>query len=234
MRSHLFEPGRRTCGKVSRFELVMSSLRVAPLGHSVPRLIGWSGSPSTCTTCAVTFFALSPSVWMITPHETAQYGQVLRVSVVRAILNCRISARAFEVSKPMPTAAPPSAAPCRNVRRFIGGLQAVCGANTHALPPMLSSPWSDRVRCDGAFRSRYSHVRSVHIPRRRARGRGARPEAPSGTIRDRGGRGVGVRALRRSLAARGGRHARRAGGPLGALGARPPGDGAQLRARGVG
>jgi hypothetical protein len=31
---------------------------------------------------------------MITPHDTAQYGHVLRVSVVRAILNARISARA--------------------------------------------------------------------------------------------------------------------------------------------
>src|SRR5438105_15744530 len=57
---------------------------------------------------------------MITPQETAQYGQVLRVSVVRAILNCRISARARDMSKPIPTAAPPSAAPLRNVRRLMG------------------------------------------------------------------------------------------------------------------
>src|SRR6266849_344100 len=234
MRSHLFEPGRRTCGKVGPFELVMSSLRVAPLGHSVPRLIGWSGSPSTCTTCAVTFFALSPRVWMITPHDTAQYGQVLRVSVVRAILNCRISARALDMSKPMPTAAPPSAAPCRNVRRFIGGLQAVCEANTHALPPMLSSPWSDRLMCDGPFRSRYSHVRSVHVPRRRAGGRGTRPEAPSGKVRDRGRCQLGARALRRRFSASGGRDARRAGRPLGALGARPARHRAQLRGRGAG
>ena len=33
------------------------------------------------------FLALSPSVWMITPQLTEQYGQVLRVSVVREILS---------------------------------------------------------------------------------------------------------------------------------------------------
>src|ERR1035437_5026854 len=69
---HLSEPGRRTLGLVSRLGLLMSSRRVAPLGQSVPRLIGWSGSPSTWTTEAVAFLALSPSVWMTTPHETAQ------------------------------------------------------------------------------------------------------------------------------------------------------------------
>src|SRR5216683_1887158 len=137
-------------------------------------------------------------------------------------------------SQPMRTAAPPSAAPCRNVRRFIGGLQAVCEANTHALPPMLSSPWSDRLMCDGPFRSRYSHVRSVHVPRRRAGGRGTRPEAPSGKVRDRGRCQLGARALRRRFSASGGRDARRAGGPLGALGARPARHRAQLRGRGAG
>ena len=89
-----------------------------PLGQSVPRLIGWSGSPSTCTTEPVTFFALSPRVWMITPHETEQYGQVLRVSVVREIFSSRISARASDSSKsPRPIAPPTAAVPLRNVRR---------------------------------------------------------------------------------------------------------------------
>src|SRR5438105_13506436 len=37
----------------------MSYLSVEPFGHSVPRLVGASGSPSTCTTVAATFFALS-------------------------------------------------------------------------------------------------------------------------------------------------------------------------------
>src|SRR6266849_3018383 len=97
----------------------MSYLSVAPFGQSVPRLIGLSGSPSTCTTVGVTFFALSPRVWMITPHATAQYGQILRVSVVRAFLNYRISARARDTSNPIPAAAPATTAPFKNVRRFI-------------------------------------------------------------------------------------------------------------------
>src|SRR3989449_2382345 len=113
------EPGRRTLGVRIRLGLSMSYLSVAPFGHSVPRLVGASGSPSTCTTVDLTFFALSPSVWTMTPHATAQYGQMLRVSVVRAILSCRISARACEMSNPIPTAAPATAAPFKNVRRFI-------------------------------------------------------------------------------------------------------------------
>src|SRR6267378_8692176 len=113
------DPGRRTLGVRIRLGLSMSYLSVAPFGHSVPRLVGASGSPSTCTTVDLTFFALSPSVWMITPQATAQYGQMLRVSVVRAILSYRISARACEMSNPIPTAAPAAAAPFKNVRRLI-------------------------------------------------------------------------------------------------------------------
>src|SRR5919106_1921693 len=84
--SHLSDPGRRTIGLVSRPGCVMSSFSVMPLGQRVPRLIGASGSPSTCTTAGVTFLERSPSVWMITPQETEQYGQMLRVSVVREIV----------------------------------------------------------------------------------------------------------------------------------------------------
>src|SRR5271165_4438126 len=54
----------------------------------------------------------------MTPQDTAQYGQVLRVSVVRAIFKSRNSARASDNSKkasPTPTAA----VPLRNVRRCI-------------------------------------------------------------------------------------------------------------------
>src|SRR4030095_1644418 len=55
---------------------------------------------------------------MMTPHETEQYGQVLRVSVVREIFSSRISARASERSKtPSPSAPPTAAVPLRNVRR---------------------------------------------------------------------------------------------------------------------
>src|SRR5437588_11079658 len=62
------------------------------------------------------FFDLSPSVWMITPQETAQYGQMLRVSVVREILKARISARAFVRSKPR-AMAPPTVVAFKKPRR---------------------------------------------------------------------------------------------------------------------
>src|SRR5271165_1593548 len=85
----------------------MSCCSDAPLGQSVPRLIGWSGSPSTWTTCGVTFFALSPIVWMMTPQLTEQYGHVLRVSVEREIFRLPACASSGCASKPktvIPTA----------------------------------------------------------------------------------------------------------------------------------
>jgi len=63
---------------------------------------------------------------MITPQETEQYGQVLLVSVVRAIFNSRISARACLRSNPSATAPPTVAAePFRKVLRFTGWLLVV-------------------------------------------------------------------------------------------------------------
>src|ERR1043165_6674412 len=53
---------------------------------------------------------------MITPHETAQYGQMLRVSVVRETFSARISARAWETSKPS-AIAPPTVVALRKPRR---------------------------------------------------------------------------------------------------------------------
>src|SRR5262249_39592526 len=44
-------------------------------------------------TWGLLFLALSPSVYMMTPQLTEQYGQVLRVSVVRASLKLRTCAR---------------------------------------------------------------------------------------------------------------------------------------------
>src|SRR3954463_12445283 len=109
MSSQWSEPGRRTCGLTRRRGLRMSCSSEAPLGQSVPRLIGWSGSPSTCTTCEVAFLALSPSVWMMTPQLTEQYGQVERVSVVRAIFKACVCARTDDRLKPKAeTAAPPA------------------------------------------------------------------------------------------------------------------------------
>jgi len=63
---------------------------------------------------------------MITPQETEQYGQVLLVSVVRAILSSRISARASFRSNPSATAPPTAAAePFKKVLRFTGWLLVV-------------------------------------------------------------------------------------------------------------
>src|ERR1700736_3753859 len=47
------------------------------------------------------FFDPSPNEYITTPQATAQYGQVLRVSVVRRSLNSRTSATATEAEKPM-------------------------------------------------------------------------------------------------------------------------------------
>ena len=83
---------RGISGYFSRFGLCTKSSRPAPLGHSVPRFTGWSGSPSMWMISETTFFALSPRLYMMMPQPTEQYGQVLRVSVVRASLKLRVSA----------------------------------------------------------------------------------------------------------------------------------------------
>jgi hypothetical protein len=63
---------------------------------------------------------------MITPQDTAQYGHVLLVSVVRAIFSSRISARAAFRSNPSATAPPTAAAePFKKVLRFTGWLLVV-------------------------------------------------------------------------------------------------------------
>src|SRR3982074_2021497 len=97
----------------------MSWCSEEPLGHSVPRLMGWSGSPSTWTTCGVTFFALSPKVWMITPQLTEQYGQVERVSVVRAIFSSLDCAYAGRRSNPSTEAITPPVPIFMNERRLV-------------------------------------------------------------------------------------------------------------------
>jgi hypothetical protein len=47
-------------------------LREAPFGQSVPRLMGLAGSPSMWTMAGLTFWDLSPRVWMTTEQPTAQ------------------------------------------------------------------------------------------------------------------------------------------------------------------
>src|SRR5690349_20425849 len=70
----------------------------------------------------VTFLALSPSPYMITPHPTAQYGHVLRVSVVRASLKLRVSARTAVGENPSMARlepARPAALTLKNCLRFM-------------------------------------------------------------------------------------------------------------------
>src|ERR1700680_586718 len=50
---------------------------------------------------ALAFLAASPSPYITTPQATAQYGQVLRVSVALSSLNCRTSASAADGEKPI-------------------------------------------------------------------------------------------------------------------------------------
>src|SRR5690242_19570978 len=64
---------------------------------------------------------------MIKPQETAQYGQVLRVSVVREILNARISASARETSKPR-AMVPPIVVALKNPRRVSSIRSSFAGA----------------------------------------------------------------------------------------------------------
>src|ERR1700761_4441676 len=79
----------------------MKSIRLEPFGHSVPRFTGWSGSPSMWMMLDFAFLALSPSPYIRIPQPTEQYGQVLRVSVVRDSLYWRTSASAGAGEKPM-------------------------------------------------------------------------------------------------------------------------------------
>src|SRR5713226_8661176 len=92
---------------------------------------------------------------MMTPQETAQYGQVLRVSVVREIFSSRISARARFRSHPSATAPPTAAAePFKKVLRFMGAspLVGCCGAGgclrgdllVNTGPAKLGTPYSFR------------------------------------------------------------------------------------------
>src|ERR1700730_9096701 len=73
------------------------------------------------------FFEPSPNEYITTPHATAQYGQVLRVSVARESLNSRTSAMATEAEKPRSARLEPaSVAPVifRNWRRVRSVMRA--------------------------------------------------------------------------------------------------------------
>src|SRR5688572_12467376 len=88
---------------------------------------------------------------MITPQLTEQYGQVDRVSVVRAIFSSRSCASAGARSKPsIDTATPPMVAVLRKSRRLVS--MADAGAMVH-------SPDGNRQR---ALSGRIARVSPVH------------------------------------------------------------------------
>ena len=72
MRFHALLPASRTSGYFRRLGLWMKSRRPAPLGHSEPRLTGWSGSPSMCMIDALAFMAPSPKLYISRPQPTEQ------------------------------------------------------------------------------------------------------------------------------------------------------------------
>src|SRR3982074_1428547 len=108
---------------------------------------------------AFAFFDPSPNEYITTPHATAQYGQVLRVSVVRESLNSRTSAMATEAEKPSSARLEPaSVAPVifRNWRRVRSCMRApVLPArgtrrNAVSLCPLVRRPQGERA-CRSAF-----------------------------------------------------------------------------------
>src|SRR5512140_3845278 len=77
------------------------------------------------------FFAPSPSPYITMPQATAQYGHVMRVSVVRRSLNSRTSATAAVGANPMTARLDPaSVAPVilRNWRRLTSVMRTSCFA----------------------------------------------------------------------------------------------------------
>src|SRR3954468_19981125 len=98
--------GRRYLTVVTRLGLVTSCLLALPLGHSRPRLIGESGSPSIWT--------ISSSLTNTRcPQPTAQYGQteVTTLSAV-AVLLTTLSVALLRAATPRPSGSEPVS--CRN------------------------------------------------------------------------------------------------------------------------
>src|SRR3954470_12404921 len=99
--SHSVPYGRRYLTVVTRVGLVTSCLLALPLGHSRPRLIGESGSPSICTTCS----SLTNTRW---PQPTAQYGQTLCTTLSAvAVLLTTFSVALLPAALPRPSGSLP-------------------------------------------------------------------------------------------------------------------------------
>ncbi|MNN85259.1 hypothetical protein D3C81_2025260 [compost metagenome] len=71
-RTHSLLPGLRTSGYCRRLGLWIKSSRPAPFGQRVPRLTGWSASPSIWMMFCLTFLPASPWLYMIRPQPTEQ------------------------------------------------------------------------------------------------------------------------------------------------------------------
>jgi anaerobic selenocysteine-containing dehydrogenase len=72
IRSNVFAPGLRSIGYLSRVSALTKSSSAAPFGQSVPRLVGWSVSPSMWMSSAGSPFFRSPFEYMMMPHATEQ------------------------------------------------------------------------------------------------------------------------------------------------------------------
>src|SRR5262245_13532982 len=111
--SHAAPPGRRYSALVLRSGLTASWKLAAPLGQSVPRLIGLSGLPSMLTI----LLSLTPTSM---PQPTAQYGQTLGISCTPAVFRLCTRAcvgRASTSDMTLPTAKPPAES-LRKLRRL--------------------------------------------------------------------------------------------------------------------
>src|SRR3954471_6643301 len=92
-------PGLRYSALVLRSGLTVSWKLAAPLGQSVPRLIGLSGLPS--------MLMILPSFTLTSVAQpTAQYGQMLGTSLAPAILRVRACAAIGFRLMPSATAPP--------------------------------------------------------------------------------------------------------------------------------
>src|SRR5215510_12813107 len=131
--SHCVPPGRRYSALVLRSGLTASWKLAAPLGQSVPRLIGLSGLPSMLTILP----SLTPTSM---PQPTAQYGQTLGISCTPAVF--RLCTRACVGRTSTRDMTPPTAKPpaeslrklrrLREVEAIIG--QPPCAMETYNHP----------------------------------------------------------------------------------------------------
>src|SRR5512138_2303036 len=99
------EPGARYFTLVQRWSLTVIWIEATPLGHSVPWLMGESGSPSRLTSCP------ESSLMRIIPHPTEQSGQRLEVSRPVLIGTASAAPLASFRSRPRPRASAATAVP---------------------------------------------------------------------------------------------------------------------------